>query len=214
MGIKRTQGVSVLQISSEYWVSEYLQQISINVPEITVRREEKRRRMLHYLAKSEAPFPPPACKGKFMDGLEWISLVSKPTMPRVLLTGGSRQEALNYSNQGWRHWNKQVSAFSLVCKENNQNTATLPAKQPTQHKEDKAAIWFRKPFSFVPLHLLWRWSRQLAPPFMCAAVAVSLELPVISLSSRKNEGSLETRLSHTEISLSQWAVNAPIMLAF
>lgn len=51
-------------------------------------------------------------------------------------------------------------------------------------------------------------------PFICSAVAISPELPIISSSSTKNRGSLETRLSLAEISLSQWVVNAPIMLAF
>lgn len=51
-------------------------------------------------------------------------------------------------------------------------------------------------------------------PFVCSVVAISPELPIISLSSSKNVGSLETQLSLAEISFSQRAVNAPIMLAF
>lgn len=51
-------------------------------------------------------------------------------------------------------------------------------------------------------------------PFICSVVAVCPELPIIPLSSSKNVGSLETQLSLAEISFSQRAVNAPIMLAF
>lgn len=51
-------------------------------------------------------------------------------------------------------------------------------------------------------------------PFICSVVAISPELPIISLSSSKNVGSLETQLSLAEISFSQQVVNAPIMLAF
>lgn len=49
---------------------------------------------------------------------------------------------------------------------------------------------------------------------MNSAVGISPKLPIISLSNRQKEGSLETHLNHTKISLSQWAVSAPIMLAF
>lgn len=121
-----------------------------------IRRHCDRRRKMHhiiilfsFIAQPEAPLPTHTYVGRFMDGLQWI-LDFQPTMPELLETRSSQQEALNYSNQHWQNWNKSVSAFSLVCKESNQNTITLPANQPTQHKEDKAAIWLVASFFICP----------------------------------------------------------------
>jgi len=69
-------------------------------------------------------------------------------------------------------------------------------------------------FAFVPLLLTAAFEQTTRSPFMCSVVAISPELPIISLSSSTNVGSLETQLSLAEISLSQRVVNAPIMLAF
>lgn len=69
-------------------------------------------------------------------------------------------------------------------------------------------------FSICPTLLTAALEQTTCSPFICSAVAISPELPIISLSSSKNVGSLETQLSLAEISLSQRVVNAPIMLAF
>lgn len=102
----------------------------------------------------------------------------------------------------------------MDCRGRSQNTPP-PRMQtnPPNTKKTRQLFDLQRVF-FLIYSTLWRWSRQLAPPFMSTVVVISQELPIISLSSKRNEGSLETWLSHTEISLSQWAVSAPIMLAF
>lgn len=92
--------------------------------------------------------------------------------------------------------------------------AHIHPPRPTQRRGDRPATRFAERFSICPTLLTAAFEQTARSPFTCSAVAISPELPIISLSSSKNVGSLETQLSLAEISLSQRVVNAPIMLAF
>lgn len=151
-----------------------------------------------------------------MNGPEWIcwQLPKHHQMAVMMMLTKAQHKALNYANGVRPRWQQPALAFQPAWEGNTGVQAHKHPPSPPSVGGDRPVTWFAENFSICPTLLTAAFEQTTRSPFTCSAVAISPELPIISLSSSKNVGSLETQLSLAEISLSQWVVNAPIMLAF
>lgn len=91
-----------------------------------------------------------------------------------------------------RYWIRESNTEtrqSLLTTQSTEITIIIKIKerQPAQHWEDMVAIWFAEPAPFCPTPLTAVFEQATCSPFMSTVVAVSPELPIISLSSGKNQ---------------------------
>lgn len=133
-----------------------------------VGKEDKHALVAGFIARPDFSFPKWA-SGRQFHKWPWMgsSFVFKSGMLKVLLTRAHSRSPWITAVKAGRIEISQPLLFHWPAKKkkSNQNTIPLPANQPTQYKEDKAAIWFAESFFICPTPLTMALVQTTCSPF-------------------------------------------------